>query len=250
MDPLGSALLAYLEGDLDAAVIIRRDDGLEDTLPVGHFFRRPSQFTRIEQAAIDLCAGHVLDAGAGSGLHSLALQERNLPVTAVDISPRAVAVMTRRGVKDVHCADVFDFHGGPFDTILLMGHGIGVVETIAGLDRFLAHLRGLLSERGQVLLDSQDVRLTDNPRHLAYHEANRQAGRYAGEIRLQVGFQGNLGPPCGWLHVDAETLGQRAESAAWRCEVVLQEQGGHYLAKLTRLWAAAAAPEALSPAGP
>ncbi|MHC4405894.1 MAG: hypothetical protein ACYTG0_40135, partial [Planctomycetota bacterium] len=108
------------------------------------------------------------------------------------------------------------------------------VETIAGLDRFLAHAHGLVSENGQILLDSGDVRLTDDPRHLAYHEANRQAGRYVGEIRLQLGFQGTKGPPCGWLHVDPETLKERAELADWRSEVVLQEESGQYLARLMK----------------
>jgi hypothetical protein len=55
----------------------------------------------------------------------------------------------------------------PFHTILMMGHGIGMVETIAGLHRFLNHARGLVSEDGQVLLDSGDVRVRDNAAHLA-----------------------------------------------------------------------------------
>jgi hypothetical protein len=48
---------------------------------------------------------------------------------------------------------------------------------------------------------------------LAYHEANQQAGRYFGEVRLQTGFRGKKGPPCGWLHVDTETLQERATFA-------------------------------------
>jgi hypothetical protein len=54
----------------------------------------------------------------------------------------------------------------------MMGHGIGMVETLAGLDRFLAHARGWLSGDGQILLDSQDVRVTDDPKNLAYQGAN------------------------------------------------------------------------------
>lgn len=233
MEPQGLALVAYFEGDLDAELIIHRDDGVDDPMRVAYFFRDPTEFTDIETAAIDHCSGRVLDAGAGSGLHSLILQQKGVPVTAIDISPHAATIMARRGVKDVHCADIYDFHGGPFDTILMMGHGIGMVETIAGLDRFLAHAHGLVSEQGQVLLDSVDVRLTDDPGHLAYHEANRRAGRYIGEVRLQLGFQGKRGPLCGWLHVDAETLSERAEAADWRCEVIVREESGHYLARLS-----------------
>ncbi len=235
MEPQGLALLAYFEGDNDAELIIRRDDGLEDPLRVSHFFRDPAEFTEIERTALNLCTGHVLDAGAGTGLHSLVLQQKGLLVTAIDISPQAVATMTGRNVKHVHCEDIFDFHGGLFDTILMLGHGIGMVETIAGLDRFLSHTRGLLSDKGQVLLDSVDVRLTDNLRHLAYQEANRRSGRYIGEIRMQLSFKGRNGPLCGWLHVDAQTLKERAKASDWKCEVLLQEESGHYLAKLTKI---------------
>jgi 2-polyprenyl-3-methyl-5-hydroxy-6-metoxy-1,4-benzoquinol methylase len=233
MEPFGAALRAGLAGDADADLVLRRDDGREGRLPVSHFFRPQSEFTRIETAAIERCAGRVLDAGAGTGLHSLVLQEKGLRVTAIDINTRAVEVMIHRGVRDAHCEDVFDCRRGPFDTVLMMGHGIGMVETLAGLDRFLVFARWLLSEGGQLLLDSLDVRVTDDPENLAYHEANQRAGRYVGEIRLQSEFQGRTGPYYVWLHVDAETLTEHAVKAGWECEVVCQEDSGDYLARLT-----------------
>jgi len=234
MEPQGWALRAYYEGDLDAELIIHRDDGVDDPLPVSHFFRDPSEFTGIETSAIDLCSAHVLDAGAGTGLHSLVLQQKGVAVTAIDINPKAVAIMAQQGVKDARTADIFGFDGGPFATILMLGHGVGMVETIGGLSRFLSHAGGLISKNGQVLLDSGDVRLTDDPRHLAYHEANRRAGRYIGEIRLRLSFRGKMGPRCGWLHVDPETLREQAESTGWSSTVIRQEESGHYLARLRR----------------
>jgi SAM-dependent methyltransferase len=233
MEPVGEALLAYFDGDTAAELIICRDDGEERSVPVAFFFRDTSQFTPIDSAAIDRCAGHVLDIGAGTGPHSLALQQRGLTGTAIDINHQAVNIMRRRGLKDVHRADIFEFHGERFDTLLMMGHGIGLVETMAGLDRFLTYARGLLSADGQVLLDSLDVRDTDNPSDLAYQDANRQAGRYIGEIRLQFRFRGHKGPFCGWLQVDAETLNEHAEMAGWRCELVHREESGDHLSRLT-----------------
>jgi SAM-dependent methyltransferase len=238
MEPLGHALLAYVEGDLDAELAIRRDDGLDDPMPMSHFFRDPSEFTDIEKCAISLCAGLVLDVGAGSGLHSLVLQEAGFAVTAIDVSPEAVQVMTRRGVKDVRNADIFGFRAERFDTVLLLGHGIGMVENIAGLDRFLTHARSLVTQQGNVLFDSCDVRCTTDVRHLAYQDANREAGRYLGEIRLQIGFRGELGPSCGWLHVDPDTVAERAEQAGWKMSVVCRDAGGQYLGRLTKLTAA------------
>jgi SAM-dependent methyltransferase len=235
MEPLGRALLAYFQGDLDAELVIHRDDGVDEPMPVGHFFRDPPQFSEIEIEALNLCSGRILDVGAGTGLHSLVLQQKGLEVTAIDIVPQAVAIMRQRGVKHVYCADVFDFHSGPFDTILLMGHGIGMVESLDGLDRFLVCARELAVEHGQIVLDSTDVRCTDDARHLAYHEANRRSGRYTGEIRLQVAYQGQRGPICGWLHVDVLTLEERAKRAGWTCEPIVQGESGQYLARLVRV---------------
>ena len=234
MEPHGRALAAYFTGDRSVHLILRRDDGVEMPIPVSHFFRSPSEFTPIENAALELCSGPVFDIGAGSGLHSLVLQERGADVTAIDISPHAVSVAASRAVVNVSCADIFDYGGGPFDTMLLLGHGIGMVETLGGLDRFLARAGRLLSDHGQVLLDSLDVRVTNDERNLAYHEANRRAGRYIGEIRIQMEFGGHAGPWCGWLQVDPATLEEHAAARGWRCAVITQLQSGDYLARLIR----------------
>lgn len=234
MAPHGRALLAYADGDTAAAQIIRRDDGNEASIPVSLFFRPPDQFWPIERAALARCDGHVLDIGAGSGLHTLALEARGLSVTAIDISAEAVAVMRRRGVRDARVCDIYAFDDGLFDTLLMLGHGIGVAETLAGLDRFLAHARRLTAAGGRLLVTSLDVRRSDDPENVAYREANRRAGRYVGEIRIQIEFAGEAGPYCGWLHVDAETLEEHAREAGWTCEVVHGEETGDYLACLTQ----------------
>lgn len=238
MDLHGAALLDFFQGDTSSELIIRRDDGLEGPLPISHFFRKPAEFSNLEKSALDLCRGRILDVGAGAGVHSLVLQGRGYAVTAIDISPQAIEVIRRHGVQDVLCVDIFQFRGGPFDTLLMLDHGIGMVETLAGLDHFLQYAPGLLNADGQILVDSLDVRLTEDPQNLAYHEANRQAGRYIGEVRTQFTYKGQTGPFFGWLHVDSETLANHAEKAGWGCEVIIQRENGDYLARLTKLQAA------------
>lgn len=143
--------------------------------------------------------------------------------------------MRARGVRDARVADVFTFAGGPYQTALMLGHGVGMVEHLAGLDRFLGRLATFMAPDGHVLLNTLDVRDTDDPRHLAYQDINRRAGRYLGEIRQQVVFEGVAGPYFGWLHVDAETLAARAEVAGWNCEVGARGDGGEFLARLFRV---------------
>jgi SAM-dependent methyltransferase len=233
MKPFGKALCAYFGGESSAELIVRRDDGKEVTIPVSLFFRDESDFSEIERTAMRLCKGRVLDIGAGAGSHSLALQRKGHLLTAIDICPDAVAVARERGVADALSTDILTYEGGPFDTLLMIGHGIGMVETIEGLTRFLHRAHSLLAAGGQLLVDSLDVGVTSDSEHHAYQEANRSAGRYIGEIRMEFEFRGLKGPYCGWLHVDVGTLTEHSQSAGWRCEVVHQGENGEYLARLT-----------------
>jgi len=198
------------------------------------FFRGPSEFSALEEAALDLCRGRVLDAGAGAGCHTLALQDRGLSVCAIDIAPEAVEVMRRRGVEDARCADLFTFQGAVFETILLMMNGIGVVGDLAGLDRFLEDVRRLLAPDGQILLDSYDPRRDDEARPAAVSAYRAAGARYVGEMRFRLEYRGRKGPPLRWLFLDAPLLAERAMKAGWSCELIWREEEGHYLARLTR----------------
>lgn len=232
MKPFGLALLDYWKGERSARFTIVRDDGLEEEVPVSVFFRGFADISRIEKLAMASCSGHVLDVGGGSGHHSLVLQEWSFQVCAIDISPEAVQVMREAGVDDARESNVLQFAGDPFDTIIMLGHGIGMGEDIDGLQRLLKHLHTLLGLKGQVLLDSLDPRATSEPVHLAYHEANRKAGRYLGETRLQLRYRDQIGPVYGWLLIDSETLAREAQASGWSTEIVHQEADGNYLARL------------------
>ncbi len=222
--PHGAALRDFLAGDLDAEVIVRAEDGEEDRTPARVFFRGPEEFSALDEAALDLCRGRVLDVGAGAGCHSLVLQARGLAVRALDVSPEAVEVMRRRGVRDVRCGDVFSFSGERFDTLLILMNGIGLVGTLDGLDRFLRDVPRLLAEGGQILLDSFDPGPADPER----------PQEYPGEMRFQLEYRGLRGAFYDFVFLDLETLRRHAECAGWNCESIWQEEEGHYLARLTR----------------
>jgi len=231
MRPFGLSLLDYIRGNESAAISIIRDDGLVTPLPASGFFRDPREFN-IESIALGLARGRVLDVGAGTGIHSKYLQDKGLSVCAIDVLQEAVHVMLERGVRDVRRADIVSFEGERFDTIIMMGHGIGVVETISGLDRFLSVANGLLMRGGQILLTSVDVRCSTEPKDLAYQQQNIEAGRYFGEIRMRFTYGDIAGPLCGWLHVDAQTLTEHARQFGWCFQLICRQDDGNYLAKL------------------
>ena len=233
MKPYGLALLDYYNGNSEAIFTIHRSDGEISDRPASIFFRTITDI-RIEQVALESCRGSVLDVGAGTGLHSLYLQNQGLSVCAIDISPEACEIMRKRGINNVHCTDILDFVAEPFDTLLVLGRTIGMVENTDGLDFFLKAIHRLVKQDGQVLLNSVDVTCTSNPIDLAYREANRQAGRYIGEIRMYFEYKGLKGPVHGWLHIDSETLADHSDEASWSCHILVKEEDGNYLAKLTK----------------
>jgi hypothetical protein len=163
------------------------------------------------------------------------LQSRGLVVTALDLSTEAVSIMQQRGVKKLICDDLMNIRAGSYDTLLLLGHGIGMVEDIAGLKRFLRSAHQLINTDGCILLNSVDVRETNESIHLDYHKKNQIAGKYIGEISIQFVYRNQISPMVGWLHVDPQTLSNLAAQEGWFTEIISRtESGGEYLAQLER----------------
>jgi SAM-dependent methyltransferase len=234
---LGMAIADYHAGRYQRhSAWLLQEDGECWPLAVGDFFRDPDDFPAAEATALDLCTGTVLDVGAGAGCHALVLQEREVDVRAVDVSPDAVAVMESRGVRRAMIGDFFDpALSGTYDTLLLLMNGIGLVGDLAGLERFFDRARDLLAEGGQVLFDSCDLQAIDSPRELDRIASRVRAGRYRGETFQQILYRDLRSAPLAWLYVDPETLGRYATLAGWHCQVVFEDDDGGYLARLVTM---------------
>jgi SAM-dependent methyltransferase len=209
------------------------DDFERDEVPVSYFFREPDEFPPLELTALNLCHGRVLDVGAGSGCHSLVLQERGLDVTAIEILPGLVEILRERGVRDARLASWMDVDAGQFDTLLLLMNGIGLAETLGSLRDFFDGMRRLVRKGGQILADSTDVRVRMDPDAGRTGALERPDGRYVGELHFQLEFEGQKGPPFAQLYVDPVTLQRKAVEAGWSCEIVQEaDVYGNYLARL------------------
>lgn len=203
-----------------------------DELPVDYLFRDFEKMNTIERKALQLSQGKVLDIGAGAGSHSLYLQnERNLEVTALDISPKAIEVCQLRGIQKAVTQNMLEFADETFDTILLLMNGTGIFQSLKVIDIYLQKLYSLLNRNGQILIDSTDI--------LYMFDADEDGGVYIpaegyyGELDYIVHYKGESEDPIKWLYLDYNTLQNAAENNGFRIEMVLQEEDS-YLAKLTK----------------
>jgi 2-polyprenyl-3-methyl-5-hydroxy-6-metoxy-1,4-benzoquinol methylase len=232
MTPYGRALLHYHKNAIDSEFVLRRDDGFAAKISAASFFD-DSQFPVLEQRALDLCHGKVLDIGAGAGRHALALQRMGLEVCAVDILPEAVFVMRERGVREALPHDVMSLEARTFDTLLMLMNGIGLVGTPSELDRFLSHAAHLINPGGCLLCDSIDVAKTTDPIHVRYREKNVRKNRYPGQQFYTASYNHEESALFPWLHIEFPMLAAHAKRNGWAAELILAEDDGHYLAKLT-----------------
>lgn len=203
-----------------------------DELPVDYLFRDFDGMNKIEQKALKLANGKVLDIGAGAGSHSLYLQtEKNLDVTALDISPKSIKVCQLRGIKKAVAENMLQFSEGNFDTILLLMNGTGIFQSLNVIDIYLKKLYSLLSSKGQILIDSTDI--------LYMFDQDEDGGVYIpadgyyGELDYTVHYKGESEEPIKWLYLDFDTLKNAAEHNGFKIEQVLQDEDS-YLARLTR----------------
>ncbi|WP_374459616.1 class I SAM-dependent methyltransferase [Chryseobacterium taeanense] len=203
-----------------------------DELPVDYLFRDFEEMNEIEQKALKLAQGKTLDIGAGAGSHSLYLQnERNLDVTALDISPKSIEVCRLRGIRTAVCKNMLQFSDETYDTILLLMNGTGIFQSLTVIDIYLKKLHSLLNENGQILIDSTDI--------LYMFDRDEDGGVYIpaegyyGELDYIVHYKGESEDPIKWLYLDFNTLKNAAENNGFKIEKILQEDDS-YLAKLTK----------------
>ncbi len=232
MDIFGKAFRDFLDGDTHAAIKVHLDIAESDELPVSYFFRTFDDMPAWEQLALNHCRGRVLDAGAGAGAHTLALQQKGFEVTAIDLSPGAVEVMKELGVKNALCQDFFHFRESGFDTLLLLMNGAGMAGKLEGLRKLLSHAKKMLNPKGQILIESTDLIYLFQEEDGSYLIPMRE--NYYGEVSYQLEYKGRKGRPFPWLFVDVDNLAVAAEKEGFGMELLFVGETNNYLARLNR----------------
>ena len=232
-DIFGKAISAYFEKGDDEEIIVHSPDFDDDVIPVPYLFRSYKEMPELEQKALQLCRGKVLDVGCGAGSHALYLQkERHREVTAIDTSGGAIEICKKRGISDARNLAFEKLSEEKFDTILLLMNGTGIIGKMRFLDNFFQQLKNLLAANGQVLIDSSDL--------IYLFDADEDGGvwvdsskGYYGELTYRLSYKGETSKDFPWLYLDFDSLYLEAAKNGFHCEQVFEGQHFDYLAKLS-----------------
>lgn len=233
-DPMGAAIRDYFRQGKSAQLKVLSSLFDDDEMPVAHLFRSYHEMPPLEQRALNEARGKVLDVGAGAGCHALALQERGLDVTAVDISPMSCETMKERGVANVECVNIFNQRFQErFDTLLLLMNGTGIAGKLSRLPQLLSRLKQLMNPSAQILIDSSDLRYI-------YEDENGVLdvdldGAYYGEVDYQMTYRNIIGKSFDWLYADSVVLAECCRQCGLKCEILAQGNHYDYLARIVQM---------------
>jgi len=231
-DVMGMALVNYQKGKGSATLLVHCNKAEDEVYDLDYFFRSYDEMPETEKVALDLVKGKTLDVGAGTGVHALALQQKNVNVTAIDVSEHAINLAKKEGVKNAVCANFYELSGEKFDTLLFLMNGIGLVENLDGFDEFFAKCDELLEPDGQIIFDSSDL-------IYLYEEEDGSVlinlnDAYYGEVIFQVEYEGEKGEPFPWLFIDFGNLQAIARKHGFQAELIYEDEHYNYLARLSR----------------
>jgi SAM-dependent methyltransferase len=229
-DLFGKALQDFNNNNYTEDLITSTNISGEDELPLPYLFRSYSEMPKLEQKALKLSTGNVLDIGCGSGSHSLHLQDQSIYVKAIDISEGAVAVAKKRGVLHVAKKDLLE-ETELFDTVLLLMNGTGIFQEVSQVSKYLNHLKSLLNPGGQILMDSSDIQyMYEDEDGGLWIDTN---ANYYGELDYFLSYKGEKEEPLKWVYLDFELLQLACEGVGLECEKVLDGEHFDYLARIT-----------------
>ncbi len=232
-DIFGQAVLDYYYKNQPENILVHANDFDDDEIPTEYLFRSYKEMPPLEQKALQLAKGKILDVGCCAGSHSLYLQQQQKEVKAIDVSEGAIEVCRLRGVRNTEIQDFFNLKDEKFDTILMLMNGSGIISKLKNLTHFFNQVKKLLKPNGKILIDSSDLRYL--------FEEDEDGGiwvnpnQYYGELSYSISYKNETSAEFDWLYIDFNSLQLAAESNGFSCELIQEGEHFDYLAVLSYL---------------
>ena len=232
-DLLGKALLDFQTNNNPENVITETTISEADEMSIAYMFRDFNEMPKLEKQALKLSKGKILDIGCGAGSHALYLKEKGFKVLPIDISENAIETCRLRGLENAEVLDILELKDQKFDTILLLMNGTGIFGKLNKVAQYLNHLKELLNDGGQILIDSSDL--------IYMFDEDEDGGKwipmhadYYGELVFNLSYKGENEEPFDWLYLDYNTLQNACIANDLNCELILEGENFDYLARITK----------------
>jgi len=233
-DLFGKAMLDFATNNNPENIVTETNISEADEMDVSYLFRSFKEMPKLEQKALKLAKGKILDVGCGAGSHALYLQENDFEVMAIDISANAIETCKLRGINNAVVLNLLEIDTTlKFDTIYLLMNGTGIFGKLKNIDQYLSKLKELLTPTGQILIDSSDI--------VYMFDEDEDGGKwipmysdYYGELIFNVSYKGEQEEPFDWLYLDYNTLQNACIAQNLNCELVTEGEHFDYLARITK----------------
>ena len=233
-DLFGKAMLDFATNNNPENIVTETNISEADEMDVSYLFRSFKEMPKLEQKALKLAKGKILDVGCGAGSHALYLQENDFEVMAIDISANAIETCKLRGINNAVVLNLLEIDTTlKFDTIYLLMNGTGIFGKLKNIDQYLSKLKELLTPTGQILIDSSDI--------VYMFDEDEDGGKwipmysdYYGELIFNVSYKGEQEEPFDWLYLDYNNLQNACIAQNLNCELVTEGDHFDYLARITK----------------
>jgi SAM-dependent methyltransferase len=231
LDLFGQAILDFYTQNNPQPLYTETSISEVDEMDVAYLFRTFKNMPKLEQKALQLAHGRVLDIGAGAGCHAVYLQQKGFEVTALDHSAQAIETCRLQNINHCIQSSLLEFQPETqYDTLLLLMNGTGIFGRLNQTALYLQKLKSLLNPGGQILIDSSDL--------IYMFDEDDDGGRwipdhgYYGELEFTLTYKGQK-EQFPWLYLDYNTLQNAALANGLQCELIIEGKNYDYLARLT-----------------
>jgi hypothetical protein len=233
-EAFGRALLDHHRGERDAP-LYQRDGETVLEHPIEDFYFGDFGDQPDADWVADWLAGPLVDLGAGAGRDTLHFQSQ-FETVAIEVSDPLVTLLEERGVDDPRQGDMFalteQFPADRFQSALAIGTQVGLAQSMAGLEAFLADLATVTTADATAVVDAYDPTFQGGDEMLGFR-GDRTPG-LAHRV-LCYEYDGRFDPVLLCLLFSPDRLREAAADTAWHvAEIRRPHEAYYYRAALTK----------------